>query len=63
MSVRLSVVSENLPQRSSSELSKQSLIPSHSGLILLRHFPLAHLYEDEGQGLRSKNRQNETNGI
>lgn len=49
--------SETLPQRSSSELSKQSLTPSHSGFILLRHFPLAHLYEDAGQPLRSK--QNE----
>lgn len=46
--------SNYLPQRSSSEPSKQSLTASHSGLILLRHFPLAHLYEDEGQPLRSK---------
>lgn len=42
------------PQRSSSEPSKQSLTPSHSGLLLLRHFPLAHLYEDEEHPLRSE---------
>lgn len=48
----------NSPQRSSSEPSKQSLTPSHSGFTLLTHFPLAHLYEDEEQPLRS----NEDNG-
>lgn len=43
----------NLRQRSSSEPSEQSLIPSHSGLTLFTHLPLEHLKEDEEQVLTS----------